>query len=245
MSESGIRRRYEAFQERIAEACERTGRSADSVRLMAVSKQQPDAKITEALEAGIRWFGENRVQELVRRWPERLNVDDDCLESGVLRKDVHVSLIGHLQRNKAAQVSAFVDSIESIDNPRTVDALVSRLSTHTPLDVLVQINTSGEASKFGLPEDEKQIFELVDMLCRVDTLRPRGVMTVAPFVDDEKAIRRCFKSLHAWYEKIGREYTIDRWDTVSMGMSGDFEIAVEEGSTEVRIGTGIFGERSS
>ncbi len=244
MSKSGIRRRYEAFQERISEACERTGRSTDSVRLMAVSKQQPDAKITEALDAGIRCFGENRVQELVRRWPATLDADGDCLDSGVRRKDVHVSLIGHLQRNKAAQVSGFVDSIESIDNPRTVDALVSRLSTQAPMDVLVQINTSGEKSKFGLAEDEKEIFELVDLLCSVDALRPRGVMTVAPFVDDERAIRGCFQSLRAWYEKIGREYTIDLWDTISMGMSGDFEIAVEEGSTEVRIGTGIFGERT-
>lgn len=245
MLATGIKQRYESLQERVEKICTRIGRDAETVRIMAVSKQQPPERVTEALQAGLRLFGENRVQELVQRWPESTQTQERCLESAVPRSDVHVSLIGHLQRNKAQKVAGFIDSIESIDSVRTIEAVERSRDTANPVDVLVQINTSGEQSKFGIADDREAVFTVVDSLASSAVLRPRGVMTVAPFVNDDAAIRRCFRSLYRWYELIGDRYNLDGWDTVSMGMSGDYEIAIEEGSTEIRIGTTLFGARNA
>ncbi len=244
-SDTGIRERYAALRAQVDRACDRAGRESSSVQIMAVSKQQPLEKVREALQAGIRIFGENRVQELVQKWPDAGQGEVDCLDSGVHRNAVHVSLIGHLQRNKASRVAGYIDRIESLDNERTVDALVPRYSGSRPLDALIQINTSGEQSKYGLPDEEKAVFGFMDHILQYDSIRPRGVMTIAPFVNDEQAIRQCFRTLYSWHERIASRYGLSDWDTVSMGMSGDFAIAIEEGSTEIRIGTQLFGPRTS
>ncbi|MFW6233763.1 MAG: YggS family pyridoxal phosphate-dependent enzyme [Spirochaetota bacterium] len=230
MPATGIKQRYESLQERVDTICARLGRNPETVRIMAVSKQQHPDRITEALQAGIRLFGENRVGELVQRWPELKHAQEHCLDSTVRRSDVHVSLIGHLQRNKARKVAGFIDSIESIDNVRTIEA--------------VEHSRDENDSMFGIADDRGMVFSVVDRLASSSVLRPRGVMTVAPFVNDEKAIRGCFRSLYRWYELIGDHYKLEGWDTVSMGMSGDYEIAIEEGSTEIRIGTTLFGARN-
>jgi pyridoxal phosphate enzyme (YggS family) len=200
---------------------------------MAVSKFQPLSQIKEALASGIRLFGENRVQEAAEKFSSPL-------------RDYEVHLIGSLQRNKAKPAARLFDCIQSVDREEIITELarqrgLSGLGGEKPLRVLLELHT-GEASKSGFPGEES-LFRAAEKILSIPELSVEGLMTMAPYSSDEKAVRASFRALvHAQGALVSRFPQAD-WRCLSMGMSGDFEIAVEEGSTLLRIGTAIFGER--
>jgi pyridoxal phosphate enzyme (YggS family) len=215
------------IRERIARASEKSGRSVEAVRLVAVTKTQPVERVREALAAGIGEIGENYVQE----------AEEKLAALGAARVVRH--LIGHLQKNKAGKAAALFDMVQSIDSAETARALGRRsLALGRTLDVLVEVNVSGEASKFGVPPERAP--DLAAEVAEAPGLRLRGLMGMAPFDADEAAARRSFRRLAGLYGQLSPEHR----EVLSMGMTGDFEWAIAEGSTMVRIGTGIFGPRA-
>jgi pyridoxal phosphate enzyme (YggS family) len=225
-----IQRNRERITARIEEAALRVGRDPDTVRLMAVTKTLPESTVRLAVESGVRLFGENRVQEAVEKYRE-------------LRADVELHLIGHLQRNKARVAAGFFDWVESIDKSETADHLNRRaVEVGKQIGILLEVNTSGEESKYGV-RNEDELWDLVERITPMDHLRIRGLMTVGPFTDDEKRLRFSFSLLRRLFEKAKDRFPHLSLDTLSMGMSNDYEIAVEEGSSLVRIGTALFGPR--
>lgn len=223
-----------AVREHIAAAARRAGRSPAEIVLMAVSKTQPPERIREAYSAGQRLFGENRVQEFASK-------------AGSLRdlKDAEWHMIGHLQTNKAAKtVELFhaVDSVDSLKLAEKLDAAARGLGKK--LDVLVEINVGGEAAKSGVAPDSPALNELLSAAPRLEALLFRGLMTVPPFTDDPQNARPYFRRLRELRDRIAaRKLPAIGMDQLSMGMSHDFEVAIDEGSTCVRVGTAIFGER--
>ena len=223
-----------AIHERMAAACERAGRDVASVRLLPVSKTVPEARIRLAYAAGCRQLGENKVQEAHRKWQALQDLPD-----------LHWSIIGHLQSNKAKDVARFATEFHALDRLRIARVLDRHLQAEgRSLDVLVQVNTSGEKSKFGLHPDE--VHEFVKELPAFSSLRVRGLMTLALFSADAARVRQCFVLLRQLREQL-RQDAPDGivMDELSMGMSGDFEIAIEEGATIVRVGQAIFGARAT
>jgi len=213
---------------RIDAAARRAGRDPASVRLMAVTKGFPRETVLEALEAGATLIGENRVQEAESKL---VDLVDRC--------EIH--LIGHLQTNKARAAAGLFSCVQSIDSAHTAAALNVRCEERNrTLDVLLELNTSGEASKSGFPGVDELAagLEQVEKLSR---LRVRGLMTVGPLTGDQGAIRGAFARLRQAFERLRADR--NGFDVLSMGMSSDFEIAVEEGSTLVRVGTAVFGPR--
>lgn len=217
-------------RERIERALERAGRAGDEVTLVAVTKGHAPAAATAAIEAGIGDLGENRVQELEYKVAE------------VGRDAARWHMVGHLQRNKARQALPLFDRIQSIDSLRIARRL-SREAERADRDVvgLVQVNASGEDTKGGFSPAEA--VDAVGEIATLPRLRIRGLMTMAPWTSDEEALRRTFGRTRRVFEDCARE--IDGFEAIdlSMGMSNDFEVAVEEGSTMVRLGTVLFGER--
>jgi len=224
---------YKSIQEiknRIAQACSRTGRS-DKVRLMAVSKTRSREEIDRAAEAGITLFGENRVQELQQKYNDYPD-------------EWEVHMIGHLQRNKAKHVVPLVDWVDSIDKIETARELEKRCSANEKtLNILLEVNTSEESSKSGYRDYDTLLNDL-DIYQSFKYLQLRGLMTIAPYSSDEALVRGAFSGLYKKFEDLQRRMPDQKIDTLSMGMSSDFEWAVEEGSTLVRVGTKIFGERT-
>jgi pyridoxal phosphate enzyme (YggS family) len=217
--------------ERIAHAAARAGRDAGAVRLMAVTKTFPREVVEAALAAGLVLFGENRVAEAAAKYT---GLTDSC--------ELH--LIGHLQRNKAAAAAGLFACVQSIDKPETAAALARRCEElDRRMDVLVEYNTSGEASKSGAT-DRDGLLACLDAVRGMPALRLRGLMTVGPIGGDTLEVRRAFRLLARLFEEIRAERKPADFDTLSMGMSGDFEAAVEEGATLVRLGTALFGARS-
>lgn len=223
------------MRERIGAAARRAGRSLEDIALMAVSKTQPAEHIREAYEAGLRVFGENRVQEFANK-------------VNALR-DLHNAewhMIGHLQTNKAvktAELFRAVDSVDSLKLAEKLDAAARALGRK--LDVLVEINVGGEEAKSGAAPDSPALDELLMAAPRLEALVFRGLMTVPPFSDDPQGARPYFRELHELRDEIAaRKLPAITMDQLSMGMSHDFEVAIEEGSTCVRVGTAIFGERA-
>ena len=219
---------------RIAAACAKAGRDPGSVRLLPVSKTVSEARLRNAYAAGCRIFGENKVQEAHRKWRALADLPD-----------LRWAIIGHLQTNKARQVAEFASEFQALDSLRVAEALDQRLqSLGRSLDVLVQVNTSGEASKFGLPPEEVEAF--VQQLPAFSTLRVRGLMTLALFSEDAARVRACFVRLRGLRDRLRQDAPAGiAMDELSMGMSGDFELAIEEGSTIVRVGQAIFGARAA
>ncbi|WP_347350535.1 YggS family pyridoxal phosphate-dependent enzyme [Intrasporangium sp.] len=219
---------------RIAAACRRVGRDPSSVRLLPVSKTMSTDKIMAAYDAGYRRFGENKVQEAHDKW-ERLQ-DVEGLEWAV---------IGHLQRNKTRLVAQFASEFEALDSLRLAKELDKRLQAQgRRLDVLVQVNSSGEESKFGLPPDE--VVGFARQLAAFDALRVHGLMTLAVFSSDRTKVAGCFQRMVEVREQLRQADDVavgEGWDELSMGMSGDFELAIEYGATVVRVGQAIFGAR--
>ncbi len=212
-------------------AAARCGRDPSEVRLMAVTKTLPRAAVEAAREAGIGLFGENRVQEAEEKFAG-------------LAGSVELHLIGHLQRNKARAASELFKCVQSIDKTETAKALNDRCGERSAvMDVLLEFNTSGEESKNGF-RTRDELFRCLDEVLRMQFLRVRGLMTVGPLDPDPGATRGSFQRLATLFREIAQELPPPFFDTLSMGMSGDFETAIEEGSTLVRVGTALFGSRS-
>lgn len=227
-----FRQHLDDLHARIAAACARVGRDPATVRLLPVSKTVPEARIRNAYVAGCRTLGENKVQEAHRKWQAMSDLPE-----------LRWAIIGHLQTNKAKLVAEFAGEFQALDSLRVAEALDTRLQAlGRPLDVLVQVNTSGEDSKFGLPPDEVEAF--VKRLPAFASLRVRGLMTLALFSDDADKVRPCFVRLRELRDRLRQSTPAGvAMDELSMGMSGDFELAIEEGSTIVRVGQAIFGAR--
>ncbi|WP_043689468.1 YggS family pyridoxal phosphate-dependent enzyme [Luteimonas huabeiensis] len=229
-----FRRNLATVRARIAAACARVGRDAAGVRLLPVSKTKPEAGIRLAYAAGCREFGENKPQEAYRKWEATADLTD-----------LRWSVIGHLQTNKAKLVARFASEFQALDSLRVAEALERRLQAEgRALDVLVQVNTSGEASKYGLPPDE--VAALLRRLPAFPALRVRGLMTLALLSAEPERVRRCFVRLRELRDRLRQEVAqCIGLDELSMGMSGDYEIAIEEGATVVRVGQAIFGARAT
>lgn len=226
-----FRDRLGAIEDRIASACRRTGRAQARVKLMAVSKTHPAAAIREAMDAGVSLFGENRVQEF-----EAKRAD--------LPESVEVHLIGHLQSNKAAKAAGMFAGIDSVDSLRLLERLndaAKRASRRLP--VLLEIKLSGEATKTGFDPASRELQQALERAPDFENLEVRGLMTIAPLDDNAKAARACFQRLRVLRDEWARRHQRIDLQELSMGMSGDFETAIEEGSTLVRIGTALFGAR--
>jgi pyridoxal phosphate enzyme (YggS family) len=219
----------------IAAAAGRSGRRAEEIEIMAVTKTVPVESVRAALRGGIRLFGENRVQEAEVKYAALTGEADAALP------DFRLHLIGHLQRNKAGKAARLFRCVQSIDKFVTAERLqqVCELDDRH-MDILLELNTSGEASKSGFlsPEALRADLEKIHSLNR---LRVRGLMTVGPWTGDATRIRNAFSALRRLFDALRSEGLA--YDTLSMGMSGDYEIAVEEGATLVRIGTALFGRR--
>lgn len=221
-----------AVRQRIAAACQRAGRDPAEVRLLPVSKTVDDARLRLAYDVGCRELGENKVQEARRKADSMADLTD-----------LRWSVIGHLQTNKAKYVARFASEFQALDNLRAAEALDRRLETEDrALDVLVQVNTSGEAAKYGLPPAD--VYGFVRQLGQFNCLRVRGLMTLALFSADEEQVRPCFVRLRQLRDRLREDVPGGvEMETLSMGMSGDFEVAIEEGATVVRVGQAIFGAR--
>jgi pyridoxal phosphate enzyme (YggS family) len=225
-----------SIRERIIAAARHAGRNPDDVTLMAVSKTQPPERIREAYNAGIRVFGENRVQEFAAKI-EALR--DLCAAEW--------HMIGHLQTNKATKTVELFRSVDSLDSLKLAEKLDAGARTLSrKLDVLIEINVGGEAAKSGVAPDSPALEELLTAAPRLEMLAFRGLMTVPPFTSDPERARPYFRKLRQLRDTIAaRKLHNIAMHELSMGMSHDFEMAIEEGSTCVRIGTAIFGERTA
>ncbi|MGZ4833949.1 MAG: YggS family pyridoxal phosphate-dependent enzyme [Terriglobales bacterium] len=225
-----------AIHERIVHAAQRVERSASDVALMAVSKNQPAENIIEAYQAGQRLFGENRVQE----FSEKVGA------LATLRgADFH--MIGHLQSNKAAKATEIFHAIDSLDSAKLAERLNAAAGElGKTLDVLIEINVGGEDAKSGIAPDSPELERVLAGAPSWAHLRFRGLMTVPPFTEDPEGARPYFRQLHELRDRLAtRNFPAVNLDQLSMGMSHDFEVAIEEGSTCVRIGTAIFGDRAN
>jgi hypothetical protein len=222
-------------RDRIAGAARRAGRNAEEITLMAVSKTFPPDKIREAHAAGLRVFGENRVQEFSGK-AHALN--------GLAGIEWH--LIGHLQSNKAAKAAELFHAIDSLDSTRLGDRLnASAEKLGKTMRVLIEINVGGEEAKSGVAPDSAELDEILLAAAGWKHLAIRGLMTVPPFTDDPEGARPYFRKLREIRDTItARHLPAIEMTTLSMGMSHDFEVAIAEGSNCVRVGTGIFGERA-
>jgi pyridoxal phosphate enzyme (YggS family) len=222
------------IKERMVAATRRAGRSVETVTLMAVSKTQTAERVREAYEAGLRVFGENRVQEFSGKF--------DALQD---LRDAEWHMIGHLQTNKSGKAAEFFAAIDSVDSVKLAEKLnASARQLGKKLSVLMEINVGGELAKSGLAADSSELEELLLAASRLEALEFHGLMTVPPFTDDPEGARPYFRKLRELRDSIAaRKLTNIAMDQLSMGMSHDFEVAIEEGSTCVRVGTAIFGER--
>jgi len=223
-------------RERIDAAARRAGRRSEDIALMAVSKTFPAERIREAYDAGLRLFGENRVQEFAGK-----------IDSLRDLRDGEWHLIGHLQTNKAAkavELFAAVDSVDSLRLAQKLDASAKQLAKK--IEVLIEINVGGEAAKSGVAADSRELEAVLSAAAELEHLEFRGLMTVPPFTEDPQHARPYFRKLREFREQIAaRRLPAVDMTTLSMGMSHDFEVAIEEGSNCVRVGTAIFGVRPS
>lgn len=217
-----------AVEARIAAACDRAGRERASVRLLPVTKTVPAHVLRLAWQAGIRSFGENKIQEAMAK---REALHDLAVDW---------SIVGHLQTNKVKYLTRFASEFHALDSLRLAGMIDARLEKEDRfLDVYVQVNTSGEESKFGLRPDD--LLPFVEALARFPRLRPRGLMTLALFSADMERVRPCFALLRSLRDESVKRHP--GLTGLSMGMTGDFEAAIEEGATVVRVGQAIFGKR--
>lgn len=215
----------------IVAACERAGRSREEVTLIAVSKTKPVSMLQEVYDMGIRNFGENKVQEM-------------CDKIEVLPHDIKWHMIGHLQTNKVKYIvgkTALIHSVDSLKLAEEIQKQAVKKDVYVP--ILVEVNIAGEESKFGISKEETM--ELVRQISSLDRLQIKGLMTIAPFVENAEDNRLYFRGIRQLSVDIANQ-NIDNvsMDILSMGMTGDYAVAIEEGATMVRVGTGIFGARN-
>ncbi|NNE09644.1 MAG: YggS family pyridoxal phosphate-dependent enzyme [Gemmatimonadetes bacterium] len=226
-----IQRDLESVEDRIRAACMRSGRRRREVRLVAVTKTVEAERINEAIRAGVRFIGENRVQEARDKFPLLIPVEGR-------------HLIGQLQRNKAGKAVELFDLVESVDRISLAEALSRRAAQlERELPVLIEVNTSGEESKAGIAPGGAP--ELVEAAAALPNLSVRGLMTIGPLTQDQEKIRAAFRTLRELRDSLAqKEIPGADLEHLSMGMSGDFEIGIEEGATIVRVGSAIFGRRA-
>lgn len=225
-----IKENLEVVEKKIMEACKRSGRNREDVTLIAVSKTKPVEMIRECMDAGITVFGENKAQELRDK-------------QAVITEPLNWNFIGHLQRNKVKYVVGNVDLIHSVDSFKLADAInVESIKKGVISNILIEVNVANEESKFGIAAEE--VMDLINDISKLSNIKIKGLMTIAPYVDDPEENRIHFINLRKLLVDI-RHKNIDNVDmnVLSMGMTGDYEVAIEEGATMVRVGTGIFGSR--
>ena len=223
-------------EKRISEACKRSGRDRSEVTLIAVSKTKPLWMVEECYERGLKVFGENKAQEMSEK--------QKALKEAGRCEDIQWNFIGHLQRNKVKYVVGNSYLIHSVDSLRLAEAINERSEKLGVVsDILIEVNVAKEDTKFGvMPED---VTDLIKQIALLKNVKIKGLMTIAPYVDDPEKNRLHFSDLRHLLIDIN-EKNIDNvnMNVLSMGMTGDYEVAIEEGATMVRVGTGIFGERS-
>lgn len=234
-----IRENLEKLEAAITDACRRAGRPREDVELMAVSKTYPAETIAEAASLGLALFGENRVQEFA----------DKAAALDPLRtrpaNPARIHLIGHLQSNKAAKAAELFDAVDSVDSLRLARRLndaASKLAKRLP--VLIEVKLSPEETKQGLDPESTEAAQFFEALPDLHSLEPRGLMTIAPWGAEEAVTRACFRNLRQWRDRWAAKYPRLNFDVLSMGMSGDFPLAIAEGATRIRVGTAIFGKRA-
>lgn len=226
----GVCDNYKRVEEKVQRACERAGRKREEVTLIAVSKTKPLSMIEELLPLGVRDFGENKVQELTAK-------------AEVLSKDIRWHMIGHLQRNKVKYVVDKACMIHSVDSLRLAEEISKEAEKKgVEVPILLEVNVAGEDSKFGIRPEETE--ELAQQIALLPNLHIQGLMTIAPYVENPENNRQIFRNLRNLSVDIERKkFNNVTMSVLSMGMTGDYEVAIEEGATHVRVGTGIFGER--
>ncbi len=221
---------YAEIKERMEAACVRAGRDPKEVTLIAVSKTKPVSMLVEAYEAGARDFGENKVQEITEKFPQ-------------MPEAAKFHMIGHLQTNKVGQVIEKAVLIHSVDSVHLAERIEKEAAKRGIVkDILLEVNVAEEESKFGLKTEE--VIPTLETIKSFPHVCVKGLMTIAPFVEDAEENRKYFKELYQLYVDI-KTKNIDNgtMSVLSMGMTGDYEVAVEEGATMIRVGTGIFGSR--
>ncbi len=222
-----IKDSIEAVKEKIERACARSGRSTSEVRLIGVTKRVDAGRIQEAIACGLNDFGENYIQEAKRKIEEMASLEG-----------VNWHMIGHIQTNKVKYLPGLFSYIHSVDRWEILE-LLDRYKK--PIDVMFELNLSGETTKHGTDEDNLR--RMLEKIGQLKYLKPVGLMTMAPFVDDPEDVRGVFSRVRETLFKINGEFGLDM-NELSMGMSSDFEVAIEEGATMIRVGTAIFGERT-
>ena len=236
---TSLHENLEKLEERIAAACRAVGRPRSEVELMAVSKTFPAEAIVEAAALGLTLFGENRVQEFSSKALHAA----DLWTSGV-PEQLRFHLIGHLQSNKAARAAELFDGIDSLDSMRLAERLNEAAGKNGKrLPVLLEVKLSPEETKAGLDPESQEMAQLLEGLPGLSHLEVRGLMTIAPWGAPEDETRGCFRSLRAWRDRWAAAHPRLRLDVLSMGMSGDFALAIAEGATRIRVGTALFGKR--
>ena len=225
-----LKENYEEVQKKITEACKRAGRNREEVTLIAVSKTKPVEMLSEIYDLGERNFGENKVQELTEK-------------EEVLPKDIHWHMIGHLQRNKVKYIIDKVAMIHSVDSLRLAQTIEQEAAKKDlVMPILLEVNVAEEESKFGLTTNE--VLPLLEKISIFSHIKVMGLMTIAPFVKNPEENREIFRTLKKLSVDINAKNINNvNMSVLSMGMTGDYQVAVQEGATMVRVGTGIFGER--
>lgn len=226
-----LKENLKKVEENIEAACKRAGRSRDEVTLIAVSKTKPIEMLQEVYDAGTRHFGENKVQEL-------------CDKIEQMPSDIQWHMIGHLQRNKVKYIVGKVALIHSVDTYRLAEEInIQAKKRNITVPILVEVNIAGEESKFGTSAEDAIL--LVEDISKLENVQIKGLMTIAPYVTDPEENRLYFRKIKQLSVDITHK-NIDNvsMEILSMGMTGDYEVAIEEGATMVRVGTGIFGERN-
>ncbi len=230
MNEYSIKDNIEEVKNNIAAACQEAGRAPEEVTLIAVSKTKPVELLREAYDCGCRDFGENKVQELLDKYE-------------VMPKDIRWHMIGHLQRNKVKYIVDKVALIHSVDSLRLAEEISREaVKKDTCVNILIEVNVAEEETKFGVTCNE--VKQLVQDIAKLPNIRVKGLMTIAPFVENAEQNRPIFSKLRKISVDIMEE-NIDNitMEILSMGMTGDYNVAISEGATYVRVGTGIFGVR--
>lgn len=226
-----LKENLSVVEENIKKACEKAGRDRNEVTLIAVSKTKPVEMLEEVYDTGIRNFGENKVQEM-------------CEKMDVLPKDIKWHMIGHLQRNKVKYIAGRTELIHSVDTFRLAEEInIQAKKKNIIIPILVEVNIAGEESKFGTSAEDAML--LVEDISKLENVRIKGLMTIAPYVEDAEENRPYFRKIKQLAVDIANK-NIDNvsMEILSMGMTGDYMVAIEEGSTMVRVGTGIFGARN-
>lgn len=226
-----LKENLSAVEKNIEEACKKAGRAREEVTLIAVSKTKPVEMLKEIYDEGIRYFGENKVQEM-------------CDKMLRLPGDIKWQMIGHLQRNKVKYIVGQVDLIHSVDTYRLAEEInIQAKKKNIVQPILMEVNIAGEKSKFGAAAEDTIL--LVEEISRLENVRIEGLMTIAPYVADAEENRLYFRKIRQLAVDIANK-NIDNvsMKILSMGMTGDYQVAIEEGATMVRVGTGIFGERN-